>query len=136
MVTDYPEDSGRVPIVAAIRLNGAGDLAQVRGLLADTAAAVGLGADRARRFAIAVSEVATNAILHGGGTANVLITGQNDTLTVEVTDRGAGLQPPAPSPVPPTQVHGRGLWLARQLSDELEITSSGAGTNVRLTMRR
>lgn len=136
MVTDHPQGSRRIPTVAVIRLLGADDLAQVRGLLADTAAAVGLGEDRAQRFAVAVSEVVTNAIMHGGGTANVMITGRGGVLTVEVTDRGAGLPSPAvPGLVPPTEVHGRGLWLAGELSDEMEISSTGAGTNVRLTMR-
>lgn len=136
MVTDHPQGSRRVPIAAAIRLLGPDDLAQVRELLDDSAAAVGLAEDRAQRFAVAVSEVVTNAIIHGGGTANVMITGQRGVLTVEVSDRGTGLRPPAvPGLVPPTEVHGRGLWLAGELSDEMEITSSGAGTNVRLTMR-
>jgi anti-sigma regulatory factor (Ser/Thr protein kinase) len=121
---------------ATARVRGAGDLAPIRRLLADTAATVGLAKERVERLAVAVSEVATNAIRHGGGQATVVITAGGDAVTVEVCDRGEGLQVPAPAPVDPRQLHGRGLWLASRLCDDMAVDSSRAGTTVRLTMWR
>ena len=125
----------RLPVITT-GVHGAHDLARVRRLLADTCADIDLPADRIELFTIALSEVATNAVLHGNGSATVTITGGDTALTVEVRDRGTGLATrPRPARPDPAQINGRGLWLAEQLCDQVDITSSASGTTVRLTMR-
>jgi anti-sigma regulatory factor (Ser/Thr protein kinase) len=137
MVADQPAyRPDHLPVMATLRVHGAGDLVRARRLLADTAAMAGLDSDRIEQFAVALSEVATNAILHGDGTATVMITSDEATVTVEVQDHGSGLQIlPQHTPPHPTQIDGRGLWLVRQLCDQVDISSSPNGTTVRLTMR-
>lgn len=116
-------------------MNGAGDLARARRFVADVAASAGLDPERVERLAITVSEAATNAITHGRGSGTVMITRTATTLTVAVRDHGPGLtSPPRLPPPQPTELNGRGLWLARQLCDLVEINTSTGGTTVRLTM--
>jgi anti-sigma regulatory factor (Ser/Thr protein kinase) len=131
---DRPED---LPVVAAMTVHGVDDLARARRLVGEAAAGAGLHADRIDRFTIAVSEVVTNAVLHGNGSAIMIITRGDSALMVEVRDRGTGmLTGPRPVLPDPTEISGRGLWLAEHLCDELEIISSTSGTTVRMMMRR
>lgn len=129
------DENDPTPLAATTRVNGPADLAQARQFVADAASCVGLDADRIQRLSIAVSEAATNAITHGSGSGTLTITRTATTLTVAVRDSGAGLtSPPNPAPPHPSELRGRGLWLARQLCDRVEINTSTSGTTVRLTM--
>lgn len=53
-------------------------------------AGVGLHSDQVDRLTVALSEAATNAVVHGGGTATILITDGPGELAVEVRGEGAG----------------------------------------------
>jgi anti-sigma regulatory factor (Ser/Thr protein kinase) len=55
-------------------------------------------------------------------------------MVCEVSDTGAGLRDPLAGHLPAgrSTARGRGLWLARQLCDLLEVHSDPAGTTVRL----
>jgi len=117
-------------------LLGADDLARARKLLGDTAAHAGLSNERVHRFTVALSEIATNAILHGSGRATMTITSSDTALTVEVRDHGTGLRTdPRPTLPHPTQISGRGLWLAEHLCDHIDIHTSASGTTIRITMQ-
>jgi serine/threonine-protein kinase RsbW len=111
------------------------DLAAIRALAERMAGQVGVDETRASRFALAVGEIVANAVEHGHGPRAVTITGRTDRVDVEVNDQGPGFVPPGPaSPVPdPNLLRGRGLWLARQWSDDLDILSGPAGSTVWLT---
>lgn len=116
-------------------MSRASELAQARQLVADVAANAGLDPDRVGRLIVAVSEAATNAIVHGAGSGTITITRTAATLTVAVRDRGLGLtSPPVLTSPHVTEPNGRGLWMARQLCDLVEIDSSTSVTTVRLTM--
>jgi serine/threonine-protein kinase RsbW len=134
---DQPVDRpDQHPVVATMAVHGADGVAPARRLLADTAVTVGLPADRIERFTVALSEIVTNAIRHGNGSATMTITSNGSTLTVNVRDHGPGLKAQSSRALPPaTQVSGRGLWLAEQLCDQVHIDSSNHGTIVQLTMR-
>lgn len=110
-------------------------LAQIRNVVTNLAGRAGIDDERAAHFVIAVNEVVINAIQHGGGAASVTATVVGRKLVVDVRDRGPGLAsaPAIARPPDPDSVHGRGLWLAGQLSDNLEVVDSAAGTHVRLT---
>jgi anti-sigma regulatory factor (Ser/Thr protein kinase) len=136
METDNSGDPPGVAVLASMWLDGADDIARARQLVADAAAGIGLPPDGVDRLTVALSEVATNAVVHGGGAARIRVTGGRGEVAVEVRDRGSGMPPPSVAvPVPPGRLSGRGLWLAGQLCDGVDIRPSDTGTTVRLTMR-
>lgn len=99
---------------------------------------LGIGADRADDVVLAVNEVASNAVEHGGaGVAELHVWCGDGELTCEVHDPGT-LRDPLPGLVapPPTDHRGRGLWIARQLCDVLHVWSDPLGTHVRMRCTR
>lgn len=105
----------------------------VRRSVTEAARAIGLDRSATDRFVVAVNEIVINAVRHGGGIADVTVAGDDHRLLVTIVDYGPGLDLDRPITLPPAeQPHGRGLWMARQLCDDLEIDSSAAGTRVRL----
>lgn len=100
------------------------------------AAAVGLFGARLDGFVLAVNEIMTNAVRHGGGRGRLRLWRAAGTVSCEVRDEGravAGRLEPGELP-PTTATGGRGLWLARQLCDEVEVETGVAGTVVRVTV--
>jgi anti-sigma regulatory factor (Ser/Thr protein kinase) len=116
---------------------GATDLASVRNLVANHADAAGLGAMPAAELVIAVNEVATNSIHHGGGRGTLRIWLEDSAVICEIRDHGhfdkalVDRERPAETVAAP-----RGLWLANQLCDLVQIRSQPDGTLVRLHKRR
>ncbi|WP_287154883.1 ATP-binding protein [Candidatus Solincola tengchongensis] len=91
---------------------------------------------------IAVSEMCTNAVVHtGNGTAekppiNIRFIMGEESLTVEVQDRGPGFDPRCVLESPPSELleKGFGIPLIRSLVDVFECQSSpGGGTKVTIT---
>jgi anti-sigma regulatory factor (Ser/Thr protein kinase) len=81
----------------------------------------------------AVTEVAGNSLVHGGG-AGTLRTWRTDAAAVcEVRDRGR-IRDPLVGRVRPSieQEGGRGLWMVNQLCDLVQLRSSARGTVVRM----
>ena len=108
--------------------------ADVRRSVAEAARVIGLDQSVAERFVVAVNEIVINAVRHGGGIADVTVSGDDHRLLVTIVDYGPGLNLDRPFALPPAeQTHGRGLWLAKQLCDDLAIDSSATGTRVRLS---
>ncbi|MYW04853.1 anti-sigma factor RsbA family regulatory protein [Streptomyces sp. SID3343] len=82
---------------------------------------------------LAVSEIAGNSIVHGGGQGAVTIWSQGPSLICEIQDSGCIVDPLAGRHRPTTeQDGGRGLWMANQLCDLVQIRSTDSGTTVRL----
>lgn len=107
--------------------------AEVRRRVGEAARHAGLQQERIERFTLAVNEMVINAVQHGGGTAHVTILADSGDVVVEVRDRGPGIPAHVAAELPPPeQPHGRGLWLARQLCDEVTVRSSDTGALVRL----
>ncbi len=112
------------------------ELAVVRHAAASRAAASGLPIDRVRDFMVAVSEVASNSIRHGGGSGTMRMWTADTSLVCELSDAGYIANPLA-GKLRPTgeQLGGRGLWFAHQLCDLVQIrTTEKEGTRVRLHM--
>jgi anti-sigma regulatory factor (Ser/Thr protein kinase) len=88
---------------------------------------------------VAVNELLTNAVRHGGGRGRVALWLAADGVVCEVSDTGPGL--PAPfdraAPVRPSadQPGGWGLWLAEELTDTFAVTTGAGGTTVRISSR-
>ena len=114
---------------------GAGDLAGVRRQVLAVCLAEGLGPDRADDLVLCADELAANSLLHGGGRGELRLWRDHDALVCEVSDPGTIDDPLAGRRAPSLErVGGRGLWLANQLCDLVQMRSGAAGTVVRLHM--
>lgn len=114
-----------------------GDLGAIRAALSRWAAREGLDADRTHELVLAVNELATNSVSHGGGTGTLALWREGDTLMCDVRDGGRIRDPTVGSTRPgPDETGGRGLWLANQLCDAVEIRSGPRETVVRVHKRR
>lgn len=115
---------------------GKADLAMVRHLVAQCARSAKLATRRNEDFVLSVCEVATNSIQHGGGEGTLDLWDEDGELVCAVRDGGRIDDPLVgrmrPSPAQPS---GRGLWIANQLCDLVQIRSGDGGTEVRLRMR-
>lgn len=114
------------------------DRSRITGLrhaVAARAGAAGLSGDRLGDFVVAVNELLTNAVRHGGGTGRLTLRTDGDDVVCEVLDRGGGLDPVRPHRPAPDEPGGRGLWLVRELTDTCAITSGPGGTAVRISCR-
>jgi anti-sigma regulatory factor (Ser/Thr protein kinase) len=114
---------------------GLDDLHDIRSLVARNAEAGGLDPRRVADLVVAASELAANSILHGGGHGLATVWKDDDSVFVEVADAGTILDPTVGQHRPDPKIeHGRGLYIANQLCDEVAIDSSSTGTRVRLRM--
>ena len=101
--------------------------------MAGHAAAAGLGPDRTADLVLAVDEIASNSLRHGGGRGTLRIWREDGALVCEVRDAGriedplAGRQRPALD-----RDGGRGLWRVNQLCDLVQLRSFLDGAAVRV----
>ena len=110
-------------------------LGTVRWFTAQAAAEVSLGPSRTEDLVLAISELATNSLRHGGGLGMLRIWKQDDTLLCEVIDSGHITEPlVGRNPPLPTYPSGRGLWVVNHLCDLVQIRSNELGTAVRVHM--
>jgi anti-sigma regulatory factor (Ser/Thr protein kinase) len=109
-------------------------LVELRGAVTDAACAAGLEESRIEDLTYAVNEVATNCVAHGGaGVARLWI--EPTAVVCEVRDHGHIREPLIGRMRPAIDAQGgRGVWLANQLCDLVQVRSSPAGTVVRLSM--
>ncbi|HET8954213.1 MAG TPA: sensor histidine kinase [Solirubrobacterales bacterium] len=121
----------------AVTLNfDKGDLAMVRHMVGQCARFAGLDPRSNEDLVLAVCEVATNSIQHGGGKGRLHIWDEDGDLICAVHDSGHIRDPLVGRERPrPEQERGRGLWLANQLCDLVQIRSGPGGTDVRLRIR-
>lgn len=130
--TPLPEPAGLRRIISF----DADGLFTMRGEVTRQSLAAGMGADRATRFVSAVNEVATNSVLHGGGMGTLRIWRDAGALVCEIRDAGAYSGPLSDRTRPGSSPHeSRGLWLANQLCDLVQIRTLRDGTVVRLHMK-
>ena len=112
------------------------DLGAMRRFVAGRARAARLDAVRCEDIVLAVNEIATNSIRHGGGSGTLRVWLEGGVLICEVRDAGrlddplAGRRRPRAS-----DDAGRGLWLANQVCDLVQLRSFPHGSAVRLHMR-
>jgi anti-sigma regulatory factor (Ser/Thr protein kinase) len=110
-------------------------LREVREFLARHAADAGLAEDRQADVVLAVSELASNSVLHGGGGGTVLVWREETALICEVRDGGRFGEPLLGRHRPNAdQGSGRGLWLVNHLCDLVQMRTSSSGSVIRLHM--
>ena len=82
---------------------------------------------------IAVHEVAANGVVHGRTPVHISLWTDVDALTCLIEDSGPGILDPMTGFRYPDDWDRLGLWVARQLVDDLFIGNSPAGCSVLLT---
>ncbi|MFI7704833.1 ATP-binding protein [Nonomuraea sp. NPDC049480] len=110
-----------------------GRITYLRRAVSEHAAYEGLTGRHLEDFVLAVNEITTNAVVHGGGHGRLRLWSHGGRLWCEVTDEGPGLPPGWVGDMrPPTgfEGRGRGLWLTRMLCDQITIVSGPRGTTV------
>jgi serine/threonine-protein kinase RsbW len=117
-----------------MRFTGA-DLPRLRLRVGAAAAAAGLDENRCEELVLAVYELACNAIVHGGGGGSLLLSRVEGSVRCQVSDDGPGFVNTAPPGGADTAPPGGGLWLARQLTDGIEIASGAVGAVVTLMVQ-
>jgi anti-sigma regulatory factor (Ser/Thr protein kinase) len=112
---------------------GIAELSEVRRRATAAAERAGQDPSAVADLVTAVSELAANSVMHGGGTGTLRLWREDGSLLAEVEDEGrieeqlvGRLRPDV------SQEGGRGLWLANQLCDLVQIRSGERGTVVRL----
>ncbi|MFI7577712.1 ATP-binding protein [Micromonospora sp. NPDC049497] len=128
-----PLSGPRDPILLA-RTFTAATVTGLRHLLAVRVAAAGLAGEPADDFVLAVHELVTNAVRHGGGTGHLQLVRRGDVIHCTVTDHGTG-QDGLPVDLPETNVPGgRGLWLAHHLTGTLVLQRQPGGLAATVTV--
>ncbi|SNY64104.1 ATP-binding protein [Paractinoplanes atraurantiacus] len=96
--------------------------------------AAGVTGAQGEDFVLAVHELVTNAVQHGGGAGVLRLRRVADVLTCEVTDHGrsAGGLTVRLSPI--DQAGGRGLWLAHHLTGSLILTRRADGVTASVSV--
>ena len=97
-----------------------GDLASVRQVVSEHPAVLRLNRQRQHDLILAIDEIMSNAIRHGGGKGQLELAFSDGQVWFRVTDHGPGMstEPPAAAPAP-NQLGGRGIWIVRQIVDRL-----------------
>ncbi|MDP9347419.1 MAG: ATP-binding protein [Actinomycetota bacterium] len=111
-------------------------LRQIRAVIAGFAYAAGVAEGDVPDLVLAVDELATNSVRHAGGAGTLLVWRESDAVICEVRDRGRIENPLAGRVDPPcTTLGGRGLWMANQLCELVQIRSFADGGAVRVHKR-
>jgi len=107
------------------------DLERFRERLARELVAEKVPEAKALEMLVAGTEIAANAVRHGGGIAQVRVGSAHGRFVCEVIDCGSGFDDPAAGYLAPREGVGAGLWIARQLTWKVESFRSARGFTVR-----
>jgi anti-sigma regulatory factor (Ser/Thr protein kinase) len=111
-------------------------MGMLRWFVAQRASEVSLAPSRTEDLVLALSELATNSLRHGGGTGMLRMWREDEALLCEVHDSGHITEPLVGRSQPhAAQSTGRGLWVVNHLCDLVQIRSTRAGSVVRVHMR-
>ena len=109
------------------------DLVAVREDVNAHALGAGVPSETSADLALAVHEVATNSLVHGSGSGDLRIWREDGALVCEVHDGGRFTDPMMGRVTPAWENEGgRGLWMANQLCDLVQVRSGAAGTTIRI----
>jgi anti-sigma regulatory factor (Ser/Thr protein kinase) len=94
--------------------------------------------ERAEEAILAIGELLANGIRHGKGSTDAALWVLDDAVICKIRNEGPWISDPCAGYRPPADPHqgGMGLWLARQLADEFEITHDRTGPSVTVAFAR
>lgn len=122
-----PEAPAAPPSTAAV-IHGFDQLSAARDLVkADAYRHSAVSPQTIEQLRVAVSEVTANGLLHGRAPVRVSLWTEVGSLTCLVEDSGPGHPDPMAGYRHPDGASSMGLWVARQMVDDLEIGSSPSG---------
>jgi anti-sigma regulatory factor (Ser/Thr protein kinase) len=111
-------------------------LRQIRAVVAGFAYAAGMAEGDVSDLVLTVNELAGNSIRHAGGDGTLRLWREDEAVIAEVSDRGRIEDPLAGRVEPPLlTLGGRGLWMANQLCELVQIRSFADGGAVRVHKR-
>jgi anti-sigma regulatory factor (Ser/Thr protein kinase) len=112
-------------------------LAAVRAFLSEIALDAGIDGLRCDDLLLAVNELATNSVRHGGGQGKLRAWVDGDSLLCEVSDSGR-IEEPLIGRVRPASgaLNGYGLWMVNQVCDLVQVRVTDVGSVVRMRVRR
>jgi anti-sigma regulatory factor (Ser/Thr protein kinase) len=112
------------------------DLAAIRAVVYRNAIEAGLPEQRAIDLVLAVSEVAANTIRHAKSAGSLKIWYDDEEIVCQLEDEGLISDPLAGQRQPSLDaMGGHGLWIVRQVCDEVDMRSDETGTTIRLHMK-
>jgi anti-sigma regulatory factor (Ser/Thr protein kinase) len=112
-------------------------LASLRQLVTARAIEAGLDEARTTDLVFAVNEVATNSVRHAGGSGMLRVWMGTRWLVCEIEDAGRIGDPLVGREKPAGDQHtGRGLWIANQICDLVQVRSFATHSVVRLHIER
>ncbi|MEU6726059.1 ATP-binding protein [Nonomuraea wenchangensis] len=120
---------------AAMTLPIDADLARIRQAVRGFAQEAGLAGERLQNLVLAVNEAVTNVLDHGAGTGSVHLWRADHGVRVQIVDPAGRLRPAdldRSPPWPPT--HGMGLWVIRQVCDEVRLDHPEGHSRLELFM--
>jgi anti-sigma regulatory factor (Ser/Thr protein kinase) len=125
------------PAFAARLTFDADSLGAVRDLVTERGEGAGFERETTDALVLAVNEIATNSIRHGGGFGVIRTWDDGSFLLFQVEDGGRIDAPLAGRRQPVLdKPGGRGLWLANQLCDLVQVRTFEDGNVVRIHMAR
>jgi len=114
----------------------AGDLFELRQLVTSWATKEALPSEATEELVLAMHEIATNSIRHGGGMGMLRLWRTDVELVCEIQDAGYIRDPLGARRRPGGEASdSRGLWITEQICDLVEISSSPRGSQVRMHKR-
>ena len=112
------------------------DLYELRQLVCSWATKEALASEPTEELVLAVHEIATNSIRHGGGMGMLRLWRTDEELVCEIQDAGFIRDARRLRDEPGTAAAAsRGLWITEQICDLVEIASSPRGSQVRMHKR-
>lgn len=131
----FPEPAMDTPVDT--RTVHADSLSSARRAARERARRHGLSIDQVVDVELAITELLSNSITHGGGSGVARIWSDGEDLVCEVRDAGHLADPLAGRlPAGPLQGSGRGLLLVNQIADLVRVHAGTHGTTIRTYFRR
>ncbi|MCZ2828759.1 sensor histidine kinase [Modestobacter sp. VKM Ac-2986] len=132
-VPDEPLE-GTAPL---LRVDDVREFSGLRRAVARVLADLGGDPDLLEDLHLAIDEMSSNAVRHGGPPVTLRLWAGADRVVCRISDGGTGMDSPfagyGPAHGEDLSRGGMGLWLARQLCDHVDVIDEGAGLTVRLT---